>query len=201
MQLLIHHNADVERTLLAPEGTLTLRSGWLREHHLWLTHLRSSLTWEQRELTLFGKNVLQPRLITWFGNNSYTYSRDTLHPRPVPSEVRQLLNHVSQQCRHPFNHVLLNYYDHGQHSMGFHADDEPELGKNPTIASLSLGASRAFTIKPKLRNNGVRHRFLLGAGDLLLMSGAVQHHYVHGLPKSKTVDEPRLNLTFRNILK
>ena len=201
VQLLINHNAEAKRTLLAPTGSLTLRSTWLSEHQLWLTHLRNSLRWEQRELILFGKRVMQPRLISWFGDNAYTYSRDTLKPRPFPSEVQRLLDCVSQQCRHPFNHVLLNYYEDGHHSMGFHADDEPELGRNPAIASLSLGANRTFTIKPKAGNKGARHRILLGAGDLLLMSGAVQHHYVHGLPKSKTVDQPRLNLTFRNILK
>lgn len=196
----VNGNIEAERTVLPPNGVVTLHSSWLANDGTWLNHLRQSLTWEQRELTLFGRRVLQPRLIAWFGDQPYRYSNDTLKPRRFPTELRQLLRVLTKQCATPYNHVLLNLYEDGKHHMGFHSDNEPELGMNPPIASLSLGARRTFTIKPKKGTSGAQHRYFLGHGDLLVMSGALQQHYLHGVPKAARVDGPRLNLTFRHVL-
>jgi alkylated DNA repair dioxygenase AlkB len=153
---------------------------------------------EQRSIQLFGKEVMQPRLIGWAGDVPYTYSHQTLTPRsmgPVMNELLQLTQELSQ---HLFNHALLNLYRDGNDSMGMHSDDETELGTQPIVASWSFGTERRFVLAEK--SGAQKQTLLLPTGSLLLMEGATQHEFRHGLPKDMKVFSPRLNVTFRRIL-
>ena len=113
----------------------------------------------------------------------------------VLAEVRRK---VEAAANAPFNSVLLNFYRDGQDSIGYHSDAEPELGVNPIIASISLGSVRQFILKHV--KSGEKLKLDLAHGSLLVMGGTCQHHWVHGLPKTKAAVGPRINLTFRNII-
>ena len=149
---------------------------------------------------MFGKPVLIPRLSAWYGNEgaSYTYSGLTLQPNAWTDELLSIKQKIETISGATFNSVLLNFYRHGQDSMGWHADDEPELGKMPTIASLSLGAERRFLLRAK-NNHHQKHEIPLNNGSLLVMSGNTQHYWQHAIPKTRLPTKPRINLTFRQI--
>ena len=163
----------------------------------WWQHL-SVRDWRQYSIQMFGRRVLEPRLIDWAGDLSYCYSGRVLEPRPIDSALFRLMQQISQLSGVEFNHCLMNYYRNGQDSMGWHRDDEPELGANPTIASLSLGCERDFQFRrPGHSTQSIR----LGQGELLIMDPPCQREWQHQLPKralSKCA-EPRINLTFRRI--
>src|SRR5712692_4198817 len=157
---------------------------WLppREADAVLAALRDELVWEQREIVLFGRRILQPRLIAWAGSLGYRYSGQTLAPREPTPATAVLLPRVSERARAPFNHVLVNRYRDGADSIGLHADDEPELGLDPIVATLSLGATRRFVLKPRRARLGPSHSLDVENGSLLVMGGTCQRHYVHGVP-------------------
>src|SRR6185369_2643492 len=111
--------------------------------------MRDELAWTEREIVLFGRRVLQPRLIAWAGELPYRYSGQTLEPRAATPTVAALMARVSAAVGVAFDHLLANRYRDGRDSMGLHADDEPELGLDPTVATLSLGATRRFVLKPR----------------------------------------------------
>ena len=160
----------------------------------------TTLNWQQREVVVFGRRYLQPRAIAWHGEPAavYTYSGQTFSPSPLTRELLMLKRAVERATKTTFNSVLANLYRDGQDSMGFHADDEPELGENPVIASLSLGDTRQFVMRS--RRKPVRYeRFDLHSGDLLVMRGRTQVYWHHGIPKTTRALGPRLNLTFRQI--
>jgi len=190
---------------------LPLASGaWLDHDTAWLSAaeadaalaaLRDELTWEQRAIVLFGRRILQPRLIAWAGDLGYRYSGQTLEPRPFTPAARRLLERVRHQVGVPFNHVLVNRYRSGEDSMGLHADDEPELGPDPTVAIVSLGATRRLAIKPRQKGDRERHDLELGHGALLVMGGTCQRHYVHGVPRQAGSQGERVSLTFRRLLR
>jgi alkylated DNA repair dioxygenase AlkB len=163
--------------------------------------LQEELSWEQREIVLFGRRVLQPRLIAWGGELPYRYSGQTLPPRPFTPAVAALVQRVGARQGIGFNHVLANRYRDGADSMGFHADDEPELGPDPQVATLSLGATRSLVVVPKRRRDGERRRYGLEAGDLFVMGGTCQRHFHHGIPKDPKVVAERISLTFRRVLR
>jgi alkylated DNA repair dioxygenase AlkB len=156
------------------------------------------LTWETREIVLFGKHILQPRLIAWAGNVPYRYSGQTLDPRPPPRALRDILERVVQRTGVAFNHVLANRYRDGKDSMGFHADDESELGPSPTVASVSLGATRRFVLIAR-RGKQERTEYRLEHGSLLVMGAPCQQNYRHGIPKEPAVGVERVSLTFRKL--
>jgi alkylated DNA repair dioxygenase AlkB len=167
-----------------------------------LEDLWRELHWERREIVLFGHRMLQPRLVAWYGDAGavYRYSGVTLQPRPWPGSLTALRRRVESQSACRFNAVLANGYRDGADSMGWHSDDERELGAQPCIASLSLGAERVFLLRPRQPDaTGVRRskRVLLGHGSLLLMRGDSQARYQHCLPKTRRPVGPRINLTFR----
>lgn len=163
--------------------------------------LRDELAWEQREIVLFGRRILQPRLIAWAGALGYRYSGQTLEPREPTPTTAALLARVSERTEAPFNHVLINRYRDGADSIGLHADDEPELGLDPLVATLSLGATRQFVLKPRRRHLGPGHSIDVGHGSLLVMGGTCQRHYVHGVPRRSGVTGERISLTFRRLLR
>jgi alkylated DNA repair dioxygenase AlkB len=177
-------------------------SGWIpaTEANPLLTTLRDELTWEQRAIVLFGRRVLQPRLIAWAGSLPYRYSGQTLEPREPTPTTAALLARVSARTRTPFNHVLINRYRDGADSMGLHSDDEPELGPDPIVATVSLGATRRFVLKPRRAGLGPGCALELGHGSLLVMGGTCQRHYVHGVPRQAAATGERISLTFRRLL-
>ena len=158
--------------------------------------LRAETQWRQ-ERSRFGPF---PRLTAWYANVglTYTYSGVTHEALAWTQTLLDVRRRVENAAESPFNSVLLNFYRDGQDSIGYHADAEPELGTNPVIASISLGAVRQFVMKHI--TTGEKLKFDLANGSLLLMGGTCQHHWVHGIPKTKAAVGPRINLTFRNIL-
>ncbi|MGB8703958.1 MAG: alpha-ketoglutarate-dependent dioxygenase AlkB [Gillisia sp.] len=162
--------------------------------------LLKSVKWEQSSITIFGKKIPQPRLSALYAKNdvSYTYSGLTLHPEPYSKELLNLDQKIREACGFESSHCLANLYRDGNDSMGWHSDDEKVLGKNPTIASLSLGAERKFMLKHK-KISGLKKEIILNSGSLLLMQGKTQHFWKHQLPKTKKIHSPRINLTFRKI--
>ena len=164
--------------------------------------LVAEVAWEQRAIRLFGQQVPQPRLTAWYGDPAarYTYSGLTWEPRPWTPVLLALRQRVEAAVGTHFNSVLLNYYRHGQDSMGWHADDEPELGPAPAIASISLGATRRFRLRPRAGLDHPSQSLDLPGGSLLLMRGPTQRHWQHALPKTARPTGPRLNLTFRLVL-
>lgn len=162
---------------------------------------QARISWKQEKLSLFGKTHLQPRLTAFFADQGveYAYSGIQLEAEPFSSELLDIKTLVERSAGMEFNSCLVNLYRDGKDSMGWHADNEKELGKNPVIASVSLGAERIF----HLRHNtckGLKKKYLLAHGSLLLMKGETQHFWKHQLPKTKRDLGPRLNLTFRKIL-
>ncbi|MBD2723450.1 alpha-ketoglutarate-dependent dioxygenase AlkB family protein [Hymenobacter armeniacus] len=164
-----------------------------------LAQLTAEVAWEQRSIRLFGQEFPQPRLTAWYGDPEarYTYSGLAWEPRPWTPALLALRQRVAAACAAPFNSVLLNLYRDGRDSMGWHADDEPELGPKPVIASLSLGATRRFRLRPRPGLVLPSLSLDLGSGSLLLMRGSTQQHWQHALPKTTQPLGPRLNLTFR----
>jgi len=172
----------------------------LLESDLLFTALETGLAWQKETIFIFGKWVKVPRLMCWYGDPDaiYQYSGVKHQPKPWSAALQSVRETVEQQCQWSFNSVLANLYRHGQDSMGCHADDEKELGHNPLIASLSLGDERLFKLHHKKSKEIVD--ITLGHGDLLIMAGSLQHHWMHSIPKTKRLKTPRINLTFRKIL-
>jgi alkylated DNA repair dioxygenase AlkB len=162
--------------------------------------LRHGTEWRQEEVVIFGRRRLVPRLVAWHGDPgaSYTYSGTPHQPLPWTPVLEQVRHRVRALSGLHFNAVLLNLYRDGRDGMGWHADDEPELGPEPVIASVSLGAVRRFCLRHR-RRKGLRANFSLPHGSLLLMSGATQRHWVHALPKTAVAVGERVNLTFRMV--
>jgi len=164
-----------------------------------LTTLRDELAWEHREIVIFGRRVLQPRLIAWAGSVGYRYSGQTLEPRAATPITAELMARVVEHTRVPFNHVLVNRYRDGADSIGLHADDELELGPDPVVATLSLGATRRFVVKPRRARLGASRSLAVDHGSLLVMGGTCQRHYVHGVPRQSAPVGERISLTFRRL--
>jgi alkylated DNA repair dioxygenase AlkB len=154
--------------------------------------------WRQESVVVYGKRHLQPRLTAWYGEASYTYAGLKLDPLPWTPLLLTIRAAVEAACGQRFNSVLLNRYRNGQDSMGMHSDDEPELGDEPVIASLSYGTTRSFILRHKRNKSTVR--LDLEAGSLLLMSGQLQKNWLHGINKSARPRGERVNLTFRFIV-
>jgi alkylated DNA repair dioxygenase AlkB len=189
---------------LIPDGNLSFHSAFFppAESDRLLQGLVRDTPWRQDKIRLFGKAYDQPRLTAWYGDpgKSYTYSGLRLEPLPWTPLLLEIRRQVEREAQVAFNSVLLNYYRHGQDSMGWHSDDEPELGENPVIASVSFGGTRRFDLKHKLRKEVEKVSLELGHGSLLLMTGPTQHFWKHQVAKTAKMVEPRLNLTFRVIL-
>lgn len=167
-----------------------------------LSGLIHETPWRQENICLYGKTYQQPRLIAWYGDagRSYTYSGTTHHPLPWTRSLLELKGLVEKTCGGQFNSVLLNYYRNENDSMGMHSDDEPELGTNPVIASLSLGERRTLVFKYRRGKPQELLRLPLDSGSLLVMEGPTQHYWKHGIYKERRPCGSRLNLTFRTIL-
>jgi len=163
-----------------------------------LARLIGETAWRAETVTVFGKRHLQPRLTAWHGEARYTYSGLTLEPLPFTPLLQLIRSAVEAATGRHFNSVLLNYYRNERDSMGMHSDDEPELGPQPAIASVSFGATRGFILRHKRTRQTLK--LDLTDGSLLFMAGALQQHWLHGVNKQVRPLGPRVNLTFRHIL-
>jgi len=162
--------------------------------------LRRDVQWQQEEILIFGERRRVPRLVAWHGDPgaSYVYSGTDHHPEPWTPALERVRERASALTGATFNAVLLNLYRDGRDGMGWHADDEPELGRNPVIASVSLGAARRFCLRHRRRKD-LKVDLMLPHGSLLCMGGATQHHWVHALPKTRLPMGERINLTLREV--
>lgn len=164
--------------------------------------LRDTIPWEIHRIRLFGREHPSPRQSCWIGDPgiSYRYSGTLFQPRPWPPALDAVRERLARELDMDFNSVLANRYRDGRDAMGWHSDDERELGPAPTIASLSLGATRRFVLKHR-QDPERKLAVELPHGSLLVMSGATQRHYRHALPRTSRPVGERINLTFRRILR
>jgi alkylated DNA repair dioxygenase AlkB len=171
-----------------------------QESNRYFNELLNQVAWQQEHIKLFGKEHPMPRLTAWYGDKAYTYSGLQNKPQPWLPVLQELREEIEEASGQTYNSVLLNLYRTGQDSMGWHSDDETELGQNPTIASLSFGAVRKFSLKHKYKKNLKTCALELTNGSLLIMQGTTQHYWQHRISKTALTVESRINLTFRKVI-
>jgi alkylated DNA repair dioxygenase AlkB len=176
-------------------GCVRYLPGWVAQAEDVFDKLRTEIEWEQHDITIFGRTVPTPRLTAWMGDVAYRYSGVVNQPHPWPASLRLLRDRLVAETDVAFNSCLANLYRDGSDSIVYHSDDEPELGERPTIASISLGDRRRFTLRHRISRE--RWSWDLGQGDLLLMTDESQSDYAHAVPKTTRPIGPRINLTFR----
>ena len=165
----------------------------------YLHALLNKIAWKNDEVNLFGKRIITKRKVAWYADKpfKYTYSNNTKQALPWIEELLELKAIVEKKSGESFNSCLLNFYQDGTQGMAWHRDAEKELKKDGAIGSLSLGAERRFSFKHKKTNETIS--LILNHGSLLIMKNETQAHWLHRLPPTKLIDEPRVNLTFRTI--
>ena len=200
---LFSENPNEVEEILIQDGELRLYPYLFspEERENFLTQLKENVNWQQEEIKLYGRAILLPRLTAWFGDEgkTYMYSGITVEPEPWTPTLLEIKNRIEEVSNVTFNSVLLNYYRNERDSVSWHSDDEPELGKNPIIGSVSFGEVRTFQLKHK-RNKSLTISRDLPDGSYLEMAGSTQHHWLHQIPKRTRKIGPRINLTFRIIL-
>ena len=191
------------KCLLDHQGQVFYQEHYLpTNHNFTIENISSDIVWRNDPITMFGKTYPQPRLTAWYGDDGilYTYSIIKMIATPWTPILKSIRDQLQDSLQTPFNSVLLNLYRNGLDHMSYHADNEPELGVNPTIASLSFGATRIFQLKHRYDQNIAPFKINLESHSLLVMKGELQHFWLHKINKSLKVSEPRLNLTFRQII-
>lgn len=190
------------RELLSVDGSAILHEQFLDPHeadHVFRDLLESN-PWESHDIIVFGQKHREPRLSTWHADEGVRYTYSNLER--IPIGWTPILQRLRESCERAsgatFNSVLVNLYRDGNDGVGWHADDERENGPQPVIASLSLGASRRFDFQH--RELKCVESVQLNAGDLVVMSGASQSHWLHRIAKTKRHVGPRINLTFRKVI-
>ena len=166
----------------------------------YLKTLLETIEWKNDEAIIFGRHIITKRKVAWYGDDGYSYkysgtTKQALSWTPQLLELKKLTEKLTGES---FNSCLLNLYHDGSEGMAWHSDDEKSLGKDSAIASLSFGAERKFSLKHRVSKE--THSVLLENGSLLMMKGATQSNWLHSLPKSKKILEPRVNLTFRRMI-
>jgi len=164
------------------------------------SNLLKSLDWKHDEATVFGKHHITKRKVAWYGEKAfeYSYSGNKKKALPFTPGLLKLKQVVELKTGENFNSCLCNLYHNGEETMGWHSDAEKALKKHGAIASLSFGAERKFAFKHKQTKEKLE--FLLEHGSLLVMTGTTQEHWLHRLPPTKKIKDPRVNLTFRTIV-
>ena len=197
--------ADPDKNLLPYDGVVQYLGPILAtdEAHHYLRVLLETIPWKHDEAFIYGKRVQTSRKVAWYGDSqfSYTYSRITKVALLWTPELLSLKSLIEQKTQSTFNSCLCNLYHHGAEGMSWHSDDEKELLPNGAIASLSLGAERKFYFRHKTQKGDKPISIHLENGGLLVMKGSTQTFWQHSLPKSAKITTPRINLTFRTILK
>ena len=188
--------------LLPFDGTATLFNDFLDTQFAMraFNQIRNESEWEQPEITIFGNTVLEPRLSTWHNElgEGYKYSGVMRRAQPFSKMLSEIRERCAEITSTPFNSALVNFYRNGQDGVGWHSDNEACNGPEPTIASVSLGATRRFDLRH--RKTGETIKIDLESGSLLVMAGKSQQYWVHQVAKTKRVHEPRINLTFRRVI-
>ncbi|RUO22059.1 alpha-ketoglutarate-dependent dioxygenase AlkB family protein [Aliidiomarina haloalkalitolerans] len=184
-----------------PDGQLFYYESWLEYEKAWsiFAALQHEIDWEEGQVFIFGRWHSIPRLQAWYGEPglAYTYSGKQLLAKPWTPALHSIKRKL-ETCGYDFNSVLLNLYRDGSDKMGWHRDNERELGHQPVIASISLGAEREFQLRHK--GSDQRVSLHLTHGSLLIMAGETQANWYHQLPQRKRCKAPRINLTFRSII-
>jgi alkylated DNA repair dioxygenase AlkB len=184
------------------DGTATLFKDFLSAEFTAqaFNQIETENDWEQPEITIFGNTVLEPRLSTWHNElgEGYKYSGVLRRAQPFSELLCDIRNRCAEVTNATFNSVLVNFYRNGQDGLGWHSDNEACNGLEPTIASVSLGATRRFDMRH--RKTGETIKIQLESGSLLVMAGKSQQYWVHQVAKTKRVHEPRINLTFRRVI-
>ncbi|WP_054852903.1 alpha-ketoglutarate-dependent dioxygenase AlkB [Olleya sp. ITB9] len=185
-----------------PDSDITYYPNFLNpeEADYYFKILLNEIPWQQDDITVFGKTYAQPRLTALFADNKkpYSYSNITMQPHGFSSALSEIKKKIEDIENNTFTTCLANLYRDGQDSNGWHADNEKELGKNPIIASISLGQVRPFSLKHKVHKH-LKHKIELQSGSLLVMKGSTQQHWLHQIAKTKKIIKPRINLTYRII--
>jgi len=163
--------------------------------------LRDEINWRQDKMKLYGKDINLPRKTAWYGDmdKSYTFSGIHLNPEPWTPTLLEVKERIEDVAGVEFNSVLLNLYRHGNDGISWHTDEEPELGENPVIGSVSFGGTRKLMFRHR-QDKDIKAEVELTDGSFLLMAGETQHFWQHQIPKTSRHVEPRINLTFRVIL-
>ena len=199
----IHRIIDLTSTKNIADGQVIIYQHFFDklESDRFFLELLSNINWQQDRIKIFGKEVSLPRLTAWYGDpgKSYTYSGITMNPDPWSLNLLAIKERIEETVRVNFNSVLANLYRNGQDYVSWHSDDEKELGINPTIASVSFGATRRFLLRHRSNKNLETVDLSLGHGSLLIMKGSTQHYWKHQVPKTAKVKTARINLTFRVI--
>ena len=192
---------DIETIWLDKNSKLEYIQNFLsyEETNIYYHKLHDSLEWHAEQIKIYGKTYWQPRLLAWYGDNGISYRYSGIEHLAIPwtPELIILKDKIENVTGVTFNSVLANKYRNGQDSMGWHSDDEKELGENPVIASLSLGEERKISFRSKFDKEKLDLK--LDSGSLLMMSGATQQNWQHAVTKTKKDIGVRINLTFRKI--
>ena len=172
----------------------------LAESDHYFNALQQEIQWKQEPIKIFGKDMMQPRLTAWYGDvdKPYSYSGITMQSLPWTNTLQQIKTAIEEIAGVRFTNALLNYYRDGKDSMGWHRDNEKELGINPVIGSVSFGAARVFRLRHYDKKKLTRS-IELTHGSFLLMRGETQHHWEHQIPKTNGMIGGRINLTFREL--
>lgn len=202
MDLFTSEKNNTPIKLALPDANITYYSSFFspKESSEYFQILLNEIEWQEDDIKVFGKTYKQPRLTALYGMNnaSYRYSGITMFPKPFNFILKEIKTKIEEITEIKFTTVLLNFYRDGSDSNGWHSDDEKELGENPVIVSISLGAERTFRLRHK-KDKTQKKNLILQHGSLLIMKGETQHHWQHCIPKSKKDIKPRINLTFRVI--
>lgn len=196
-------SAATREEILLPDGRLEFYPCAFNHSQAsaYYQRLVAEVEWRQDHITLFGQSQPLPRLTAWYGDpeRRYTYSGIAMTPTPWTPLLAEIKDRAESLAGVPFNSVLLNLYRTGQDGVNWHADDEPELKPGYPIASVSFGGTRRFLLKHKTDPTLAKVELALTSGSVLLMLGSLQEHWLHQVPKTKKVVDPRINLTFRFI--
>ena len=198
MDLFGYQHSDTQINLLPFDGEVHYFGPVLAETaDDYLTDLLASIPWQSDIVTMFGKRIITKRQYAWYGDKRYVYkySGSSRIAEAMPETLSNIKSAVESVTSARYNACLLNLYHDGSEGMGWHADDEPEIIVNSPIASVSFGADRRFDFKHRKTQEKVS--LVLEHGSVLVMSSATQQHWLHQLPKTKKVSDPRINLTFR----
>ncbi|MGJ8732653.1 MAG: alpha-ketoglutarate-dependent dioxygenase AlkB family protein [Cellulophaga sp.] len=196
-------NTDIQKNILPFDGEVYYYGPILSitKAQEYYSYLLNNILWENDKAVIFGKTITTKRKVAWYATNpfSYTYSKITKTALPWTKELLELKDLVEKKTGETFNSCLLNLYHTGEEGMAWHSDAEKDLKENGAIGSLSFGAERKFSFKHK--ENKQKIDINLDRGSLLVMTGTTQKNWLHRLPPTKKVSTPRINLTFRTIIK
>ena len=200
---LFDNETDSSKNLLPKDGVVNYYGKLLayKDANHYFDCMLNSIEWENDKAIIFGKTIITKRKVAWYGDIDfeYTYSNTTKRALPWTKELLELKSLTEQKTGETFNSCLLNLYHNGHEGMAWHSDAEKDLKQNGAIGSLSFGEERKFAFKHKQTNETVT--LFLQHGSLLVMKGTTQTHWLHRLPPSKRITTPRINLTFRTIIK